>query len=66
MRVTDIARALTMLASDFNIPSSDLARLLSIAGPGWLGHVSAGESRSHAGFLTVYFEPVDLSSITSS
>lgn len=66
LRVSDIAGALSALARHFGIPSSDLARLLAIAGPGWLGHVSAGESRSHAGFLTVYFEPVDPSSIASS
>lgn len=66
MRVADLAAPLTMLASDFSIPSSDLARLLAIAGPGWLGHVSAGESRSHAGFLTVYFEPVDRPHIAPS
>lgn len=59
LRVADIARPLSALARRFAILPDDLERLLAIAGPGLLGHVSAGESRRGAGFLTVYFEPAE-------
>jgi hypothetical protein len=59
LRVADIARPLSALATRFGIVPDDLERLLAIAGTGLLGHVSAGESRRGAGFLTVYFEPAE-------
>lgn len=59
LQVGDIAWPLSMLASHYRIAPADLERLLAMAGPGLLGHVSAGASRSRAGFLTVYFEPAE-------
>lgn len=57
LSVDDVAAALTDLASAFGIAPALWQRLLRAAGPGMLGHVSAGQSRQATPYLTVYFEP---------
>lgn len=59
LRVAALAVPLTGLADSYRVNGAMLSRLLSVAGSGLLGHVSAGMSRRGDGFLTVYFEPAE-------
>ena len=66
LRVAALAQPLAALATAFGVDRALLARLLSVAGRGLLGHVSAGFARTGDGFLTVYFEPPDDTSQAAS
>jgi hypothetical protein len=59
LRVAAIDTWLAKLAQAVRVDRALLVRLLNAAGPGLLGHVSAGVSRRGEGFLTVYFEPAE-------
>ncbi len=57
LRVLDIAAEVAKLAQTFGIDGDQVQGVLAAAGPGLLGHVSAGQGRDGEPYLTVYFEP---------
>jgi hypothetical protein len=57
LRVSDSAEEVLALARVWRIEPVMVQRLLAAAGPGWLGHVSAGRGRDGQPYLTLYFEP---------
>lgn len=57
LRVCDIADDVLALAGVWRIEPVMVQRLLAVAGPGWLGHVSTGLGREGQPYLTLYFEP---------
>lgn len=57
LRVLDVAADVAALGQVFGIDAVLMQRLLVAAGPGLLGHISAGQGRDGEPYLTVYFEP---------
>ena len=57
LRVSEVADDVLALARVWRLEPVMVQRLLAVAGPGWLGHVSMGRGRDGQPYLTVYFEP---------
>lgn len=59
LRVRAVRDELLALAQALRVEHEQILRLLAVAGPGLLGHVSAGCGRDGQPYLTIYFEPAD-------
>ncbi len=57
LRVADLCEPIRDAARALGVDVSGFDRLMHIAGPKRLGHLSAGLSRGGSEYLTVYFEP---------